>query len=358
MMVAESHSQISDKREILVMLVAGSIAAFASVIPAAALPNINLTLEPFHATHDPSVPVPVYAYGDTLVVNATLVNSGPNPVTIMGFPPKAGIYYRLAFPFRTFDRERKAVIVGPGQSLSSQVIWDQKDAQEIPVEPGTYTIAVNYLTSKNTSGLWDESDLNGVSSYIDILILPRGGAYQGTIAVNETLTRENYTATLESVSFSNASWTADILFRYPDDEIYDCGATFPGEGPYIHYTTGFAANYSFDASTPRHFFDTRSDCSLRDSERLVFEGEPVPADARTISLNITSEGINLETGTHTTSFWNYSVDLTGRLAQAGETINHTSDRQSRPAPLLSAIPFIAAVSAFTVFAAMHHGRRP
>lgn len=328
--------------------------------PVAGDSRLNLTLLPQNATHDPSVPVPVYAYGDTIVVNATLVNTGPDPVTVMGYPPKAGIYYRLAYPFRTFDRERKAVIAGPGQSLLSQVIWDQKDAQGIPVEPGTYTVVVNYLAGKNASGLWDESDLNGVSSYIDLLILPPGGVFRGTIAANESITRENYTVTLESVSFSNASWTADVLFRYPDDEIYDCGATFSGEGLNTHYTTGFAVNYSVDASTPRHFFDTRSDCSLRDSERLVFEGEPVPADAHIISLNITSEGINLETGTHTTTFWNYSVDLTGRLAQVGDTvsINSTADRQSRPAPLPSAIPFIAAVSAFTIFAAMHHVRRP
>ena len=58
------------------------IAALTVIVPVAAAP-LSLTLVPQNATHDPSVPLPIYAYGEPVTVNVMLVNTGPDPITIM-----------------------------------------------------------------------------------------------------------------------------------------------------------------------------------------------------------------------------------------------------------------------------------
>lgn len=323
----------------LPVLIALSIFALVAITPAAGASLVNLTLVPQNATHDPSVPLPVYAYGEPVTVNATLVNTGSGPVTVMGYPPKAGIHYRIAYPFRTFDRVHQAVVLGPGGSLSSQVLWDQKDARGMPVGPGRYTVAVYYLISKNATGSWDESDLDSVSSSVDLLILPPGGAYQGTIAVNESLTKENVTATLESVSFSNASWSASVLFRFPDNETFDRVSTCNRQGREHRFIADYGIDYAVDARTPRPFFDWSKDCRMPGAERFVFSGEPVPADAQNISLNITAEWTDPTVGTFTAPTWNYLVNLS--VLKSSPNVIRTQPAATRPAP----VPFVLVIPA-------------
>lgn len=338
------------------LLIAVCIAAFMIIAPAADASTFSLTLVPQNATHDPSVPLPVYAYGEPVTVNATLTNTGTDPVTIMGYPPKAGIYHRIAYPFVTFDRVHRPVVLKPGQSLFSQVVWDQRDALGTLVGPGTYTIAVHYLSGKNSSGSWDESGLGRISSSADILILPRGGAYQGTIAVNESLTQENVTATLESVSFSNASWTASVLFRFPDNESYDLMSTC--NRPWHDYGSiaDYLADYSIDNKTSPSFFDASTDCGQPDTERFVFTGEPVPADAQNISLNITTDWMDLSHQTFITHTWNYHVNLTA--SQSSPDLPTVPASTQRATPLPVALPYLATGLAFVMYSAVRSRRRP
>jgi len=337
-------------------LFALSIFALVAIAPVSGAPLANLTLVPLNATWDPAVSLPVYAYGEPVVVNATLVNAGPDPITVMGYPPKAGIYHRIAYPFVTFDRVHRPVVLKPGQSLFSQVVWDQRDARGTPVGPGTYTIAVHYLYSKNSSGSWDETNLDTVASSVDVIILPRGGAYQGIIVVNESRTQKNVTATLESVSFSNASWTASVLFRFPDNESYDLMSTCNREGREHTFIADYGLDYAVDAGSSRSFFDGSKDCNLPGAERFVFTGEPVPVDAQNISLNITTDWLDLSYQTFTTQTWNYHVNLTAPQSSLDLPTVPASTLRATPLPV--ALPYLAMGLAFVLYSAVRSRRRP
>ena len=337
------------------LTVALIIALLTIISPVAGAPPLNLTLVPQNAMHDPSVPLPVYAYGETVIVNATLANTGTDPVTIMGYPPKAGIYHRLAYPFRTFDRVHRPVVLEPGQSLFSQVSWDQRDARGFPVDPGTYTIGVNYLFGKNVTGSWDETNLDAIASSADVIILPRGGAYLGTITVNESEIQKNITATLELVSFSNTSWSASVLFRFPDNETYDLVSTCSREGREIWFITDYGIDYAVDAGTSRQFFDWSKDCGLPGAERFVFSGEPVPADAQNISINITAEWVDPAVGTVTAPTWNYVVNLPG--LKSSRDLPSMSVSPQHPLPLPVIIPLLSAGFALVICAVVRSRRR-
>jgi len=334
------------------MLIVVCVAALVAIAPVTGAPLANLTLVPLNATWDPTVSLPVYVSGEPLVVNVTLVNTGPDPITVMGYPPKAGIHYRNANPFRTFGRSHQTLVLEPGQSLSSQVTWDQKDAGGSPVDPGRYTVAIYYLFSENASGSWDASHLNTVSSSTDVMILPRGGAYQGMVAVNESLTQENVTAIFESVSFSNVSWTASVLIQFPDNETYDRLSTCNRSWLEYWFIARYGSDYSLDATTPRTFFDTSADCGLPGAERFVFTGEPVPADVQNISLNITTEWIDPSLTTFSTNTWNYRVNLSAPQSSP----DLTSTRH--PSPLPAILPILSAGLAVAMYAAMRSRRRP
>jgi hypothetical protein len=325
------------------------------IAPAAGSSHVNLTLIPLNATWDPAASLMVYAYGEPVVVNATLVNNGSDPITIMGYPPKAGIHYRNANPFRTFGRSHQTLVLEPGQSLSSPVTWDQKDAGGSQVDPGRYTVAVYYLFNESASGSWDESHLDTVSSSTDVMILPKGGAYQGTIAVNESLTKENITATLESVSFSNASWTASVLFRFPDKESYDLMSTCNRSWLEYWSIARYGADYSLDAATPRTFFDTSADCGLPGAERFVFTGEPVPAGAQNISLNITTDWMDPSCQTLPPHTWNYRVNLNAPQSPPDLTLAPASTRLATPLPV--ALPYLATGLAVAMYAVVRSRRR-
>ncbi len=357
MMAAGSYKRVPGTVDFFLELIAVGIAALTLVTPVAGAPHLNLTLVPQNAAQDPSVPLPVYAYGEPVVVNATLVNSGTDPVTVMGYPPKAGIHYRIAYPFRTFDRTHRAVVLEPGSSLSSQVVWDQKDGQGIRMGPGTYTVAVYYLISENASGLWDVSNLDYVSSSVDLLILPQGGAYRGTVAVNKSQTQENIIATVESFSFSNESWTANVLFRFPDNEMYSrmSTCTCPGD---TYCSMAYGGNYAPDTGESRSFFNISTDCTLPGTERFVFTGEPVPADVQNISLNITTDWMNPTYRTFTTHTWNYRVNLSAPQSSPDLTPAPASTQSStRPAPFPASLPFLATGLAFAAYAAGRTRRR-
>lgn len=338
------------------LMVTVVIALLAVIFPVAGASDLNLTLVPQNAMHDPSVLLPVYAYGEPVTVNATLTNTGTDPVTIMGYPPKAGIYYRLAYPFRTFDRAHRAVVLEPGQSLFSQVSWDQRDARGMPVGPGTYRVGVNYLFGKNVTGSWDETNLGGVSSSVDLLILPRGGAYQGTITVNESEIQKNITATLESVSFSNDSWSASVLFRFPDNKTYDLVSTCSPQDRETWFSTDYGIDYAVDAGTSQQFFDGSKDCGMPDAERFVFSGEPVPADAQNVSINITAEWLDPSVGTVTAPTWNYVVNLPEQKSSPDLPSMAVSPQHRSPLPVLT--PLLAIGSALVICATVRSRRRP
>jgi hypothetical protein len=297
--------------------------------PVGAAPSVDLALTPTHIPPFASGQLLDYTLGEPVVVNVTLTNQGPGPITIMGFPPKRGISQRNQTDFLSFPRSSDTATIGPDRTLAFDVIWDQKNAQGMQVDSGLYTIAVYYLLSENTTGKWDLSHVEPYARTVDIVVLPKGGALTADIPVNQSQVVDNVSVTLESVYLSNTTGVVIFTFHVPEDIPY---RTHPAGWKWCYLDfLSVEAQYSIDHNTPRQFFYDSVDCDPPHSFRSTFELDPIAADAHEMEINLTVSGSHQGSSFFRVNLTPYST------ASAHGTV--TPITQSTPLPVI--IPGLA-----------------
>lgn len=259
--------------------------------PAMAIISVDMVLTPSHSSPEFSLQPPLYNFSEPVEVNVTLTNRGSGPVTIIGYPPRSGISYRSQQDFRTFNRSGETLVLTPDQSTAFTVRWDQKDETGHQVEPGLYMIAVYFLLADNGTGSYDLSHIEPYSRSLEVMILPKTGAYQGDIIVKKSITGNNITATLESIQLSNTSGKANITIQVPEKIPY----MVHHQGWIRCYADDYLpeARYSLDHTVSREFTTTSMACDPRLDPGVIhmtYLFEPVPADAKTLEINLTSTG--------------------------------------------------------------------
>jgi hypothetical protein len=289
-----------------------------------AAPSVDLALTPSHIPPFASGQLPAYTLGEPVVVNVTLTNQGPGPITIMGFPPKRGISQRNQTDFLSFPRSSDTATIGPGRTLAFDVAWDQKNAQGMQVESGLYTIGAYYLLSEDTGGVWDLSQVEPYARSIDIIVLPKGGALTADIPVNQTQVVDNVSVTLESIHVTNTTGQVNFMFQVPEDIQY---RTHPAGWKmcYLDFLS-VEAQYSIDHNTPRQLFYNGVDCDPPHSFRSTFELDPIPADAQEMEINLTVSGSHQGSPIFHVNLTPYST------ASAHGTVTPTT--QSTPLPVI------------------------
>lgn len=297
--------------------------------PVDAAPSVDLTLTPSHASPFVSGQLPDYSLGEPVVVNVTLINQGPDPVTIMGFPPKRGISQRNQADFLSFSRSPDTATIVPGHSLAFDVAWDQKNAQGVQVDYGLYTIAVYYLLSENSAGDLDFSHVEPYSRSVDIVILPKGGALMADIPVNQTQVVDNVSVTLESVHLTNTTGLVIFTFQVPEDIPY---WTHPAgwKRCYLDFVS-VEGEFSIDNHTPRQFFYHDVSCEPPHLFQSMYKLDPIPADAQEMEINLTISGSHQGSSI-------FHVNLTPYSAASG---NGTVAPIPQPAPLPALFTIIA-----------------
>lgn len=315
---------ISGRRLFLPGLLAVIILLFGVVSPVDAASSVDLILTPSHGPPFGSGQVPVYAFGEPVVVNVTLTNLGSDPVTVMGFPPKRGISHRNQTDFLSFQRSSAVMTVMPGEPLTFILTWDQKDAQGLPVESGLYTLGAYYLLSEKPGGVWDLSQVEPYARSIDIIVLPKGGALTTDIPVNQSQVVDTVSVTLESIHVTNTTGQVNFTFQVPEDIPF---RTHPAGWNmcYLDFLS-VEAQYSLDHNTPRQLFDAVVDCDPPHSFRSTFELDPIAADAQEMEINLTISGSH----TGTTIF---HVDLTPYSSPGIKAGSSRAVLPTRPAPV-------------------------
>jgi len=296
---------------------------------AQAAPSVDLSLSPSHNPLFASGQLPSYAFGEPVDVQVTLTNQGPDPITIMGFPPKRGISNRNQTDFLAFPRSPDTAVILPGHNLTFDFAWDQKDAKGMQVDSGLYTIAVYYLLSENPDGDLDFTHVEPYSRSVDIVILPKGGALMADIRVNQTQVVDNVSVTLESIHLTNT--TGDVFFTFQ----------VPEEIPFWTHPSGWKRCYldfvsiegefSIDHNTPRQFFYHDVSCEPPHLFQSMYKMDPIPADAQEMEINLTVSGSHQGSSI-------FRVNLTPYSAVSG---NGTGTPTPQSAPLSTLIPVIA-----------------
>ena len=239
---------------------------------------------------------PVYAYGEPVKIHITLANAISDTFTFPDFPPSIEISTRPEGwnrgVVRTIPHGDEKRILRSNNTASTILIWDQKNDQHAPVNPGvyylsTYTGVVQDITPDSTSI---------VSSYIsansEVIVQYPQGALAGSLYPNTTVTDGEVTATLDSLQLTGSSGTVTMTVHAPKPAESSIAA--PG-------FSQVTAEYSIDNGTARDFLDYLSLYTDNGTSLVTWRLAPVPCDAQNLHIAVTK--FDPYRG-----HWNFAVD--------------------------------------------------
>lgn len=153
-----------------------------------------------------------YLPGKEVLITLSFQNVNTEPLELAHFPPVAvkimqkGQYGEL---IRTLPPGEDSRVLAPGETITHTLIWDQRDDQGKPVDPGHYNIDLMYVyLDERPPGM------SVMMSGQGLAILPPGGVVEKTIKVNESKTVGGLTFTLERVELT-ASVNTVYAFSTP-----------------------------------------------------------------------------------------------------------------------------------------------
>jgi hypothetical protein len=296
-------------------------------------PSVVLSLGPSHPPASLTSDVSVYSSGEPVMLNISLKNEGPGPVTILGVPPRMGINHMGGADIRTYQRTNSARVLRDGELYETVLIWDQKDEQGRQVDPGVYTIGVYSLYSPgDNGGIWDLSGAIQRTGTTKVLIESSGGFLQKNLSMVQTQLDNGVTATLVSVNCSAMKGTVSFNVEIPEKKI-DVTPRPAGLIP-CDVSAYPVASYRIDNGSARNFLDMNYICDTSPSQvhKVTMIFEPLPADAKTLEINVSKFGNHEGT-------WNYRIDFTTPAS------DQTGRDSTKPSPLPVAIPVVILVFA-------------
>lgn len=276
-------------------------------------PEVSLILVPSPSYEKPGGSgLVTYSYQEPVLLNITLQNEGPGPVTVLGVPPRMGIRHIDGGDFLTWQRNNSVAILQEGESITTFLSWDQRDGNGTQVAPGIYTIGIYYLyTAGDTGGAWDLSDVHPLTETTQILIAHQNGALLKNISLHMTEKNNGVTSTLVSLDCNAKKGIASFDVEIPEKS-QDVTPRPEGIVP-CDVSAYPSAEYRIDQGEMRQFLDMDFTCGATPSQihRVHLYFEPLPADAEKMEIHIHRFG-------KYNGSWNYSIDLSaGSLLQAG-----------------------------------------
>jgi hypothetical protein len=266
-------------------------------------PSVNLVLTPSHPPENLSSAVAVYSYGEPVVLNITMLNEGPGPVTILGVPPKMGVNHIEGADFRTWQRNASTRVLQEGESITTILSWDQCDDGGKQVDAGIYTIGVYYLYAPgDTSGTWDLSEAHLRTGTATILVASPEGSLQKHMVLDVGAEDNGVTSTLVALDCNAMKGTVSFDVEIPEKD-YEVTPGPAGLLP-CNVSAYPAATYRIDQGNPREFTDMDFICDTGSAQihRVHLYFEPLPADAKQMDIHVS------KFGNHEGS-WDFLIDL-------------------------------------------------
>jgi hypothetical protein len=228
---------------------------------------------------------PVYAYGDSVTINISLSNAITDPFTFSRLPPELVISTRPdgwnRGIVRTLSHGEEMLVLKPHQTTSMILTWDQKNDQQIQVNPGIY-----YLTGQAgftqiispDSGTIISPNPGFINARSEVIVQHPQGALAGSLYPNTTVTDGEVTATLDSLEFNRSRGSITMTVHAPQ----------PAEGSLA--APGFTqvtAEYYVDNGTAQDFLDCSSRYAGKGVSQVIWRLAPIPCDARKMHIAVT-----------------------------------------------------------------------
>ncbi len=228
----------------------------------------------------------VFVLGEKVEVTLSFINEASEPRIMSPFPPEINIERPNTQPpdsvVRSFAAGSQEVRLEPGELVTYELVWDQKDDRGQQVAPGWYGVEVT-AASRGIS----ETRGGHVRGWATkVLIQPPQGVMERTIELGETRTAAGTTFTLQRLELT-ATGLKVYAFNTPPDYNLPQGPMLPS--PQLMGLHA-EAEYRVDDGTVKQtgpsgirFLD---DGMLHTWDNL----DPVPSDARELTFTITRLG--------------------------------------------------------------------
>lgn len=224
------------------------------------------------------------ASGEKVDITLSFTNEASEPRIMSPFPPKINIEQPNVEPsddiICSFPVGAKEVQLEPGETVTYDFIWDQRDDSGQQVDFGWYGVEVTVVSRKLSETV--EGSVRGWATRV--LILPPQGVMKKTIEVNQSQTVAGITFVLNRVEMTATGMTV-YAFNTPPDY----GLPRPMLPP-PQFMIHAEAEYSLDGSSVK-----KTGLSgirfLENGTQHTWEYlDPVPSDAKELTFTITRFG--------------------------------------------------------------------
>jgi len=229
-----------------------------------------------------------YLPGEEVDIEFSFTNTDSEPITVTPFPPE--IHIMLPRPYetvRSFASGEQELILKPGERMTYNLTWDQRDENEKQVTPGWYYVDVKDITA--TRDTWTTQWSFGTVA--KLLIRFPQGAMERSFNINQSQTVNGLTITLKRVELT-ATGARFYAFtippgysppEQPEPVIPPMPHPPPPEMVPVH------AEYTMDGVTKDAGYSGIG--SEDDGIRLIWDDlDPVPSDAKELTFIITHFG--------------------------------------------------------------------
>jgi len=222
-----------------------------------------------------------YLPGELVEVKFSLTNVSSEPITLAPYPSAIQVTPRLDYDRVLFSvaAGTQTLEISPGNTVTQEFTWDQKDTTGKQVPPGWYSVSFREITVRQGNS---RISFNPTSR---VLIKYPQGAMEKTLEINQPQTVNGITVTLERIELTPTGMTA-YAFNTPPGYSLPSGQPLPAPSMMLHAE----AEYSVDVGA----FRMAGSSGIRPIEsgiQHIWKNlDPVPSDAKELTFVITRLG--------------------------------------------------------------------
>jgi len=163
--------------------------------------------------------------------------------------------------------------IKPGDTITLDFTWDQKDTEGKQVSPGWY-----YITFRDINVIYETDRRRGMNPTARVLIQYPQGTMEKTIELNQSRTVNDITVSLESIELTATGMAVYAFGTLPGYR------PPPAASPFMHVF----AEYSVDGNAVKQAGSAGMQ-ELEDGTRLIWKRlDPIPSDAQELIFRIST----------------------------------------------------------------------
>ena len=231
-------------------------------------------------------PQQVADYGAPVEISLIYKNTSADPIMVNPFPSDLAIMRLLDMQpneaiIRSFPTGTEERVIEAGGKATQNLTWDQRDENGQQVVPGWYRVTGSAFFTNQVS---KASGSLGQPRTATILVLPQDGVLVGNITINQPVTANGITFTLQCIELTATGMNV-YGFHTPSNQNFwpTAEAEYSVDGGPVKsaFRSGIPETSSVENAT-EHIWGKRSDISL----------DPISKGAKELTFRIVRLGYN------------------------------------------------------------------